>query len=662
MGVVYYQYKSEKEIYSIPVPHAFISVSELKQFILTSDRHGRGRTRGHGPREGIAISNAQTGEEYGENAMVRQNTTVQIRRITGQWSEKIVLESSLKVTEGCSVPSSKSVITDSNSKSCSSAEVQDEDAAIKAVIDAAELKLEEHPSKRGQASGRFTSGRHYGGPLERETPPLGYVCRTCGIPGHFIQHCPQESTTPPPGYICYRCRIPGHFIHHCPTIGNPSFDKNKMSRSLAPVVAVSPVDGILEALVPAASLSAVDDLPAELHCRLCKKVMIDAVLTSKCCFDSFCDKCIRDYIITQSKCICGVKALADDLIPNQTLRSTISNMLATQASSTTSGTTKHRSSSGSNPDPKLPSQAPSAASEREIKESMDQVATEGDLVNQPLEKLAVNVDLSKDEGSSAELSVEKAVASAEVLKPKHESGSTSKVTTVSGALEQNATRTDQQKKKRKKADSTKIVHPNNVEYGYNAPFNPAYYNPFVSGYPWVNGPYMYGSMDMPYGGYPMGPYSVNSFSSMPPQALAMQCYPANYHRHDTQPRLLRDTEAATAPSRQAERPKATGLQSRSSERNQQLGSSHGSESRNRTRSSSEWRDHGRSDKAFNDYHEDHSSRKRMRVSSPMDGDKQSSRRSRDSSRNLTREDSSDDERNFKRRWGRRSSVALVTRH
>jgi hypothetical protein len=147
---------------------------------------------------------------------------------------------------------------------------------------------EQLPSKRGQDSGRFTSRRNYG-PLEGETPPPGYVCRSCGVPGHFIQHCSQENKMPPPGYICYRCRIPGHFIHHCPSIGDPKFDNNKMSRSLVPVV--TPVDGILDLLVPSAPAGAVDDLPAELHCRLCKKVMRDAVLTSKCCFDSFCDRC-----------------------------------------------------------------------------------------------------------------------------------------------------------------------------------------------------------------------------------------------------------------------------------------------------------------------------------------------------------------------------------
>jgi hypothetical protein len=84
------------------------------------------------------------------------------------------------------------VVTESASKSCSSAEVKDEDATIAAVIDAAELKWleynisfsriyeqlgflapslmiifngtcrDEQSSNRGQAAGRFTSGRHNG--------------------------------------------------------------------------------------------------------------------------------------------------------------------------------------------------------------------------------------------------------------------------------------------------------------------------------------------------------------------------------------------------------------------------------------------------------------------------------------------------------------------
>ena len=35
----------------------------------------------------------------------------------------------------------------------------------------------------------------------------------------------------------------------------------------------------------------IGDLPKELHCPLCQEVMKDAVLASKCCLKSFCDKC-----------------------------------------------------------------------------------------------------------------------------------------------------------------------------------------------------------------------------------------------------------------------------------------------------------------------------------------------------------------------------------
>ncbi|KAL5209788.1 hypothetical protein ABZP36_005411 [Zizania latifolia] len=645
MGVLYYKYKSGKETFTVPVPHSFVSVSELKQLILTSNKHGHGRTRGRGPREDIVISNAQTGQEFAdESALIPQNSTVLIRRTAGQLSEKIVLFSSRKVIEDGTVASKKSVITESTSKSCSSAEVQDEDAAISSVIDAAELKWEEKSSKKGQTGGRFTSGRYGHGPVEGETPPPGYVCRSCGVPGHFIQHCQQEKKTPPSGYICYRCRIPGHFIHHCPTIVDPKFYDDKKYQSLAPEVSC-PVDSIPSALAPAASVSVVDDLPAELHCRLCNKVMADAVLTSKCCFDSFCDKCIRDYIITQSKCICGVKVLADDLIPNQTLRSTISNMLATRANSNSA------------------SQTPSAALEKQSKDHHLssgipddglKVATEDDHVSQ--HKLTTGVDLKiNDEGNSAGMSVEKAVPSADAGL-KDGSQSTSKVTTISGTLEPKAARTDQPKKKRKKADSTNIGHPNNANYGFNIPFNSSYYNPYVSGYPWLTEPYMYGSLGMPYGGYPIGPYDVNSFSNMPLQALAMQGNLANDHSWETQSMLHRANEDA-ARSRLAARPKETAIQSRSSDRGHHLGS-HDTDTRNKTKSSSDRRDHRHSNdyvedrRRSNDHGEDHRSKKRARASSPSDGDRHSRPRSRHSSRNRTYEDSSDDERNVKR-WGSR---------
>jgi len=141
--------------------------------------------------------------------------------------------------------------------------------------------------------------------MEGEAPPPDYVCRVCCIPGHFIWQCPTGSKPPPPGYICHKCGVPGHFIHSCPNeirvkscsrkknscpnYGNRKYDCRRTS-SLIPIVS-SFDDVILAELAQDMSSSVADSLPAELHCPLCKKVMIDAMLSSKCCYDSFCDKC-----------------------------------------------------------------------------------------------------------------------------------------------------------------------------------------------------------------------------------------------------------------------------------------------------------------------------------------------------------------------------------
>ncbi|XP_047091949.1 E3 ubiquitin ligase PQT3-like [Lolium rigidum] len=280
---VYYRYRSGVDTFSLPVAAPSISVGEVKRLIIGTSRHGHGRTRGRGPREGIAISDAQTGEEYtDDSALVLRNTTVVVRRVAGPPADAIVSTPTQrpKATQDGGGSSSDS---SSRSSASAGAEEDDEAKAISAVIDTAELKWE----------GPFRYN-HRGAAYHGPAPHAGYVCRRCRVPA-------------------------GHFIQHCPTNGDARFDFGKAT-SVLPPAPVAPVDDD-------------DGVPADLHCKICKNVMADAVMTSKCCFSSFCDRCIRGHIVANSKCVCGLQARADELVPNSALRTTISNILAARAGS-----------------------------------------------------------------------------------------------------------------------------------------------------------------------------------------------------------------------------------------------------------------------------------------------------------------------------------------
>jgi hypothetical protein len=69
----------------------------------------------------------------------------------------------------------------------------------------------------------FAARAARGGGAVRGTPPSDYVCRLCGVPGHWLDRCPQKSEPkpPPPSYTCRLCQRPGHWIQLCPSIAPP---------------------------------------------------------------------------------------------------------------------------------------------------------------------------------------------------------------------------------------------------------------------------------------------------------------------------------------------------------------------------------------------------------------------------------------------------------
>ncbi|PAN21988.1 hypothetical protein PAHAL_3G505800 [Panicum hallii] len=630
-------------------------------------------------------------EYVDENTMIPQNSTVLVHRLAGHPTDAI--NTSPIVLENDAMASDKTV-AESTLKSSAFTETDDEEvAAIRNVIDAAEIKWGDSSSGGGYDGGQL--GCHNGRPLEWEAPPPGYVCRICHIPGHFIWHCPSGSKPPPPGYICHKCGVPGHFIHSCPNYGDRKYDSRRTS-SLIPIVS-SFDDGIPAELVQAMFSSVSDSLPAELHCPLCKKVMTDAMLTSKCCYDSFCDKCIRDYIFAQAKCICGVEILADDLIPNQTLRSTISSMLSSRVGGLSSGTGNLASSISSDLDGKSISFTAPAVLKGDNMQHLDSTpsaATGGSFLitacKNPLghhQKLTRS-DLQSKTEETEKTSVKKTIVLTDAMKTAPEPRCQKQsppdgVAILSGKLERKVVKTKSAKKKRK-SGTTGNGDTNCAGYDCNIPFEPSCYNSSfgLGGLPWGADPYsMYFMPNMPSRGYPMGMYNVNDISNLPLHTPGMQGYPAIHYSSGFHPGVFQDHEPS-AHARLSDSYKNIGPQSPKPELHHSRASAQKRGSRSGGRSVPEMRD---SSIESHDYYAEYHSRKKAGThpaSSPRDGSQHRravdsgsfefddyneefhgrrkgrarSRSRKSSSKHSYRRHayegstSSDEERNFKRRW------------
>ncbi|CAM0944739.1 unnamed protein product [Alopecurus aequalis] len=546
---VYYKFKSARDYDSIPIEGQFISVMNLKEMIFESKHLGRGTDFD------LMISNAQTDEEYAdESTMIPKNTSVLIRRIPGRPRMPIVTEPEKAITGENRVeevvPSGSGFLGDSSMKYpeesewddefgnslyvCDSIPSQpasqtvhasenqvDEDSKIKALIDTAAVDYSQIPDGYGSGrgygrgmGGRMMAGRGFGRGMGR-----------------------LDNRTLPPGYICHRCKVPGHFIQHCPTNGDTRYDVRRMKpptgipKSMLMATpdgsyalpsgagaVLKPNEAAFEREIEGLPTTrSVGDLPPELRCPLCKEVMKDAVLTSKCCFRSFCDKCIRDYIINKSVCVCGATSiLADDLLPNKTLRETISRILEAPPTSSTENAGSmvqiQDMESALPAQPKIRSPAVSAASKEEpkspthIEESPDAESHSG---------FKANVDVSSSDKKTTTVPdiAEGTMDSKNVKNEK-----TPDVTHVTKEAQEKLPAGDQVKKKKKK----KVRALGNAEEQWNnnypdfgaenfagMPMGPTgNFNPYWAGGMPLPMDYMGAPFPgpMPYMGYPPGPF------------------------------------------------------------------------------------------------------------------------------------------------------------
>ncbi|KAK9716343.1 hypothetical protein RND81_06G227100 [Saponaria officinalis] len=583
---VYYKFKSAKDYDSISIDGHFISVASLKERIFESKHLGRGTDFD------LVVTNAQTNEEYLDEAMlIPKNTSVLIRRVPGRPRMTIVAQpDEPKVeTEVVDDQLANSNFMNADSSVLNNFEASDFDdefgndlyATIPQVTagqSSNQIQDSNPPSKADEDSKLKAFIESSGFDWQRQGgdgfgPGRGFARGGRGGRG-FGRSVGLERKTPPQGYVCHRCKVPGHFIQHCPTNGDPTFDLRKVKppTGIPKSMLVPTPDGLyslpsgtsavlkpneaafereIEGLPSTRSMG---DLPPELHCPLCKEVMKDAVLTSKCCFRSFCDKCIRDHIISKSMCVCEARnILADDLLPNKTVRDTINRILESGNSSADNvGSAVHvqdMESARCLP-PKIPSPTQSAASKGEQK-------LPPDVEESPNVKESVNVQKPSDaplpQSQPQNSAKEKTIGVPDVSEATHESASArehvsqSSVLPVEEEVQQKMAAADAGKKKKKKKKVPVMppngmppngMPPNGAEMqwmgmqqpvmdGYGGPsnFNPywqgmqppmdGYMGPFSGNIPFNMG-YGPGPMDMPFGNpMPMDPFMPQNFMYPP---------------------------------------------------------------------------------------------------------------------------------------------------
>ncbi|CAN6439748.1 unnamed protein product [Victoria cruziana] len=568
---IYFKFKSARDYDSIPIDGHFISIGNLKEKIFESKHLGRGTDFD------LVVSNPNTEEEYLDEAMLLpKNTSVLVRRVPGRPRMPIVTEreepkemdnhvdkaqqlsSSLQHPDPSqsnypedpewdefgndlyAIPEAPQVQSIQVMESIPSR--VDEDGKIKAHIDMTDMDWQRQLQEASSSGRGFRRG--IGGRM---------------MPGRGFGRGGMESKTPPPGYICHRCKVPGHFIQHCPTNGDPNYDIKKVKpptgipKSMlvatpdgsyalpsGAVAVLKPNEAAFEKEIEGMpSTRNVGELPAELRCPLCKEVLKDAVFTSKCCYESFCDKCIREYIIAQSKCVCGAtNVLADDLLPNKRLRETINRILETKTTSSAENGGNvlqvQDMESARCPQPKAPSPTLSATAKEEslnppVIESSE--ALKAMVAEETEAAPAISAPQQSNDKSKAARSIDQTEATHDSISMKDPISQES-APQAEEEVQQKLSVGDQGKKKKKRR-LRPPANPMDMQWRNPQDFvpdnslmhvGPAAYNGYWPGMQFGLDGYMptYGA-GMPYMGYTPSPYDM-SFGMLPQDPLAASAY------------------------------------------------------------------------------------------------------------------------------------------
>ncbi|KAI5066397.1 hypothetical protein GOP47_0019021 [Adiantum capillus-veneris] len=328
---VHFKFRSAVAFDSIRVEGTGITIANLKEKIVEQKNLGRSTNFD------LVITNAESGEEYVEDTfVVPKNTSVIIKRIPARRARTLLLVNEPE-DNALEQPPPKSInkVTDLSQLALTSPidelyDMDDFGVDLYAVDESALTHVEADETSIASAfmSKTLTDEKRY---IQENVIAHGYG-KDASAKG--LARGLSCRAVPHAGYVCHRCGLPGHFIQHCPTNGDPAYDFKKGSRlradweglSASPTAVSQPNNFVVKE---------VDPLPPELRCSLCEGILKEAVMVP-CCQYSFCDTCARQYFLEKGSCPqCGSDKLKKgDLLPNVALRQAIERFTSAQPDTT----------------------------------------------------------------------------------------------------------------------------------------------------------------------------------------------------------------------------------------------------------------------------------------------------------------------------------------
>ncbi|XP_019853208.1 PREDICTED: E3 ubiquitin-protein ligase RBBP6-like isoform X2 [Amphimedon queenslandica] len=318
MSCIRYKFKTALEYDKVTFDGLQISVSDLREKIMSLKKMNLSDNLT------LDIMDAQTKKIYSDdNAMIPRNSTIVVMRVPKPQKQTKPTSSQMK---NHSFPQDKSLLS------------ADE---LKQTPDLAGANASEEDKVRAMMS---QAGEDY-----NPTTYAKFKSRPAAA----------NMKAPPPNYVCHRCNQKGHLIKYCPTNGDPNYDNPRLKRSSGipnshvSIVSSSDVPGAMldrfgNVVVRKIDLAAAaserkapapvpeikeEAVPPELTCSICKELVQDAVIIN-CCFESFCDPCIRNYLLENDFTCFACKesdVSPETLLPNKSLRAAAKKFQSRQA-------------------------------------------------------------------------------------------------------------------------------------------------------------------------------------------------------------------------------------------------------------------------------------------------------------------------------------------